>query len=555
MMINNVQALKIFIWGVCCCFFHVAVYGGSQDSVAVLMQQVANPSDEADRSEAIQKLLQNESPAILPFLAAVQNTALYEWKGELVSAHKNPDTTEGYMLLKKLYPTYTTLLDEEQRPLSVSQEELQIVRIARPDRLLVSELGVRTNLFNPNAHIRAAAYLEALQADDIAPELVSWALSHEDNPKVLLAGREAYCYFQMTQATTTSEIKLWADSLYNTGGDNAFRLLQNFVKRDGVDEEASEYLLSKAEQLAARAAWMQRIQNVFSGFSLASILILISLGLGIVYGLAGIINMAHGEFLMIGAYATFSVQLLFSNVFGIQSSDWFFLAALPLSFVVAGAAGLLLERLVVRRLYAKPLDSLLATWGVSLILIQIARWIFGDMTAVKLPSILSGGIHVSPQLVLPYNRLFIIALTLIIVALVYWVLMHTRLGLQIRAVTQNRNMSACLGIDTKRVNAITFFMGSGLAGLAGCAMTLIGNVVPDMGQSYIVDSFLMVVIGGVGKIVGIIVSGLGIGISSKILEAFFEAVYGKVTILFIIMIFMQFRPKGLFPDKGRSAEE
>lgn len=553
-MTNNVQALKTFIWGILCCFFYVTTYG-SQDSITVFMQQVANPSGEVDRSEAIQKLLQQDNPAVLPFLAAVQNSTLYIWKDELVVARKDADTPEGYMLLRKLYPTYTMVLDDEQQPLSVSQEELQIVPIARPDRLSVSGLGVRTNLFHPNTQIRAAAYLEALQSDDIAPELLSWALSHEDDPKVLVAGREAYCYFQMTKATTTSEITAWADSLYNTGGNNTLQLLQNFTKRDGLPEDASAYLLSKAEKLAAKSAWMERIQNAFSGLSLASILILISLGLGIVYGLAGIINMAHGEFLMIGAYATFSVQLLFSNVFGIQSSDWFFLAALPLSFIVAGSAGLLLERLVVRRLYAKPLDSLLATWGVSLILIQLARWIFGDMTAVKLPAILAGGIYINPQLVLPYNRLFIIVLTLIIVALVYWVLMHTRLGLQIRAVTQNRNMSACLGIDTKRVNAITFFMGSGLAGLAGCAMTLIGNVVPDMGQSYIVDSFLMVVIGGVGKIVGIIVSGLGIGISSKILEAFFEAVYGKVTILFIIMIFMQFRPKGLFPDKGRSAEE
>jgi urea transport system permease protein len=297
------------------------------------------------------------------------------------------------------------------------------------------------------------------------------------------------------------------------------------------------------------------IQNLFSGISLGSILILVSLGLAIVYGLAGVINMAHGEFLMIGAYTTYSVQLLFTNVLHVHNNNWFFIAALPLSFVTAGVAGFLLERLIIRHLYARPLESLLATWGVSLILIQTARSLFGDLTAVKLPEMLAGGWHVTPGLVLPYSRLFIIALTIAVLFAVHYTLTATRLGMQIRAVTQNRSMSACLGINTRRVDAVTFFIGSGLAGLAGCAMTLIGNVVPDMGQTYIVDAFLTVVIGGVGKLLGAITAGLGIGIFSKVLEAFFEAVYGKVLILLLIMIFMQFRPRGIFPDKGRAAAD
>jgi len=297
------------------------------------------------------------------------------------------------------------------------------------------------------------------------------------------------------------------------------------------------------------------VQNLFGGISLGSILILVSLGLAIVYGLAGIINMAHGEFLMIGAYTTYSVQVFFTNVLHVQSTNWFFIAALPVSFIVAGLAGLLLERLIIRHLYAKPLESLLATWGVSLILIQTARSLFGDLTAVKLPEMLAGGWRVNENLVLPYNRLFIIALTIVVLIALYRTLTATRLGMQIRAVTQNRSMSACLGINTKRIDAMTFFIGSGLAGLAGCAMTLIGNVVPDMGQTYIVDAFLTVVIGGVGKLLGTITAGLGIGIFSKVLEAFFEAVYGKVLILLLIMLFMQFKPRGIFPDKGRTAAD
>ena len=527
---------------------------GQQDSLEKYMWQVTKPATDTARTQAIDWLMVQQNPKVLPFLAAVQQSALYTWKNKLVTAVKNP-ARPAMLELHLLYPNYTPVLNDANEPLAVPEQEIQAVTISRAERMQTAALNTTLNLFNLNPAVRVSAYNELAQAEENSEALLAWALRHEQDEKVLAAGKEAYYYMELNKATSKQAQQAWADSLYESGSNSAMLLLRKFAKQPTLDQEVSSHLIAKANKLETMATWAQRIQNAFSGVSLASILILISLGLGIVYGLAGIINMAHGEFLMIGAYATFSIQILFTDILGIQSSDWFFLAALPLSFIVAGFAGLLLERLVVRHLYAKPLDSLLATWGVSLILIQLARWLFGDMTAVKLPALLSGGISISPQLVLPYNRLFIICLTISMVIAVYWVLMRTRLGLQIRAVTQNRNMSACLGINTKRMNAITFFLGSGLAGLAGCAMTLIGNVVPDMGQSYIVDSFLMVVIGGVGKIVGIVVSGLGIGISSKVLEAFFEAVYGKVTILFIIMIFMQFRPKGLFPDKGRSAEE
>ncbi|PUZ24697.1 urea ABC transporter permease subunit UrtB [Chitinophaga costaii] len=331
-------------------------------------------------------------------------------------------------------------------------------------------------------------------------------------------------------------------------------MLRTYAHNGTLGKDLNAYTAQQAVALETRYDRLQKIQNFFSGLSLGSILILIALGLSIVYGLAGIINMAHGEFLMIGAYTTYVVQCIFGNIFH-SHSDWAFFISLPVSFVVAGLLGLLLERLVIRHLYSKPLESLLATWGVSLILIQAARSIFGDLTAVKTPTVLSGGWQILPHLVLPYNRIFIITLTTGVVALTYGMLYRTRLGMQIRAVTQNRQMSACLGIETRRVAAVTFFIGSGLAGIAGCAMTLIGNVVPDMGQTYIVDSFLVVVTGGVGKLAGTIVAGLGIGFLTKLFESFFQAVYGKVFILLFIMLFMQYKPKGLFPDKGRLAED
>jgi urea transport system permease protein len=296
-------------------------------------------------------------------------------------------------------------------------------------------------------------------------------------------------------------------------------------------------------------------QNIFSGISLGSILILVALGLNIIYGLAGIINMSHGEFIMIGAYTTYCMQQIFIIYLPQVWFDLAFFLSLPAAFFVASLFGLVVERLVIRHLYNRPLESLLATWGISLVLIQLARNIFGDLTSVKAPALLTGGMEVAEGLILPYNRLFIIVLSATVFVMVYLIFKKTRLGIKIRAVTQNRNMSACVGISTKQIDMITFMLGSGLAGIAGWAITLIGNIVPNMGQTYIVDSFLVVVTGGVGKLIGCVASGLGIGIFSKVFEIGFEAVYGKVLILVLIIVFLQYKPKGLFPDRGRAGDD
>ena len=282
---------------------------------------------------------------------------------------------------------------------------------------------------------------------------------------------------------------------------------------------------------------------------------LMSLGLAIIFGVMGVINMAHGELMMVGAYATFVTQNWFQAHLPPSLFDFYFLVAIPVSFVAAGAAGLVLERSVIQFLYGRTLETLLATWGVSLILIQAARFWFGDLTAVAAPSWLSGGIEVISGMQLPYNRLFIILLTAICVAGVYVLLLRSSAGLRIRAVMQNRAMSAAMGIATRRVDAWTFALGAGLAGMAGCALTLIGNVEPDLGQNYIVDSFIVVVSGGVGKLVGTIVAALGIGWMNTLFELVTDsAVMGKVLILVVVILFLQRRPSGLFPPTGRSVE-
>jgi urea transport system permease protein len=298
----------------------------------------------------------------------------------------------------------------------------------------------------------------------------------------------------------------------------------------------------------------QAIEIAFQGLSLSSILLLMALGLAIVFGLMGVINMAHGELMALGAYATFLMQGWFIAHFPAYF-DYYFLVALPFAFLVSAGAGFLLERGVIRFLYGRPLETLLLTWGVSLMIQQGLRLWFGAANVdVTSPRWLSGGIPVMIGVQLPYNRLFIIGLATLCVGAMYLLLFRTDAGLRIRAVTQNRGMAACLGVRARWVDAGTFALGAGLAGLAGCAITQIGNVGPELGQNYIVDSFMVVVTGGVGKLLGTILAALGIGGLNKIIEPSFGAVFGKVAILALVILFIQRRPSGLFAAKGRYAD-
>ena len=307
-------------------------------------------------------------------------------------------------------------------------------------------------------------------------------------------------------------------------------------------------------QIKGRVGRMEFAGNVFYGISLGSVLLLAALGLAITFGLMGIINMAHGELLMIGAYTTYLCQLFFRSYFPAMQ-DWYLLAALPAAFFVAGLVGVVLERTVIRWLYGRPLETLLATSGISLILMQAVRTIFGAQNVeVANPAWMSGGVTVLGGLVLPYNRLAIIAFAIIVVVAVWLILNKTRLGLFVRAVTQNRRMADCVGVSTGKVDMLTFGLGSGIAGLGGVALSQLGNVGPDLGQSYIVDSFMVVVLGGVGQLAGTVIAALGLGEVNKFLEPVAGAVLAKIAILVFIIIFIQRRPQGLFAMKGRSVE-
>lgn len=296
--------------------------------------------------------------------------------------------------------------------------------------------------------------------------------------------------------------------------------------------------------------------QIFNGISVSSILMLAALGLAITFGLMKIINMAHGELIMIGAYVTYLVQNIFIKYLDKSVFSLYYIFALPCAFLIAGLVGYFLEITIIKRLYGRPLDSLLATWGVSLILQQLARSIFGAPNVdVKSPGWLDGGIVVLGDLQLPYKRLFIMALVVACIVGVYLFLYRTGYGRKIRAVMQNRPMAESLGINTRRIDSITFAIGAGLAGIAGYALTLLGSIGPTLGTNYIVDTFMVVVLGGVGRIVGTVAGASAIGIGNTTFEFFTNASLGKVLVFLMVIIFLQWKPQGFFTINSRALDE
>ena len=297
------------------------------------------------------------------------------------------------------------------------------------------------------------------------------------------------------------------------------------------------------------------VTQLFNGLSVSSILLLIALGLAITFGLMRVINMAHGEFIMIGAYGAYMTQEIFKSSFPKGMFDAYFPLAILVSFGLAFAIGFLLEVTLIRFLYGRPLDSLLATWGVGLMLQQLARSIFGaPNVGVESPSWLNGGLALMGGVVFPYKRLFIIALVILILVGMYFYIYRSGAGRRMRAVMQNRDMAACLGISTRRVDALTFAIGSGIAGIAGCALTLIGPIGPSIGTYYIVDAFMVVVLGGVGKLVGTVAGALGIGMFNTMFEWWTDASLGKVLVFLCIVAFLQWKPMGMFAVRTRQLD-
>jgi len=408
-------------------------------------------------------------------------------------------------------------------------------------------------LFSKDDALRAAAVRELQNVPDEAKlPLIEKALAAEQNATVR-AQLELARAAALLESSDKSK-RLEAARALGASRTPATKtlLLQRLPQESESDVKAA--LQMSLRKVEASLAWGDRLGAIFSGLSLGSILLLVALGLAITYGLMGVINMAHGELMMIGAYATYVVQNLFRQ-FLPGAFDWYLVAAVPVAFMSSALVGAVLERGVIRFLYGRPLETLLATWGISLALMQLVRSLFGAQNVgVENPRWMSGGVALMGNLQLPWNRIIIIAFALTVLAVMWLLIARTRLGLFVRAVTQNRSIASCMGVDTARIDTYAFALGSGIAGLAGCALSQIGNVGPDLGQAYIVDAFMVVVLGGVGQLAGTVYAALGLGVLNKFLEGWAGAVLAKIAVLVLIIVFIQKRPQGLFAVKGRSAE-
>ncbi|AMR77391.1 urea ABC transporter permease subunit UrtB [Cupriavidus nantongensis] len=450
------------------------------------------------------------------------------------------------------------------KPVSVNADELEALTLNNSLRALVDSAASSLLLQSPEIAVRAQAVATLRDQPESASLAAVEAARKTEADAGLRASLDviwANLVLGETPEPAAREARLEAIRILASDSNPQNRQkLAPLVERDsaGRYREPDGSVRLAAQQALDTLQRDQRraevIGNLFAGLSLGSVLLLAALGLAITYGLIGVINMAHGEFLMIGAYATYVVQSLF-RAYAPGALDWYLPAALPASFLAAAVVGFVLERLVLRHLYGRPLETLLATFGVSLLLMQAVRTLFGAQNVeVSNPGWMSGGFEWMPGLVIPYNRIVIVLFALAVVAIAWAVLNRTRLGLFVRATTQNRTMAACVGVRTWQVDSYAFAFGAGIAGLGGCALSQIGNVGPDLGQAYIIDSFMVVVLGGVGQLAGTIVGAFGLGILNKFIEPFYGAVLAKILVLVLIVLFIQKRPQGLFALKGRSAE-
>ena len=411
-------------------------------------------------------------------------------------------------------------------------------------------------LSDPDADVRLAAVREMLRSiDEDSVALLRESLAKESDSDVKQAMREGLALADLDSPEADTRLKA-LQSLTDSLSPDVYNRLTAMVTaaEDGSFPESDERVRTMAREVISSIdgsrAFYSTLETLFFGLSLGSVLVLAAIGLAITFGVMGVINMAHGELMMLGAYTTYVVQQALPNQIGMS-----LFIAIPLAFVVSAGVGMLIERGVVRFLYGRPLETLLATFGVSLVLQQIVRDVFSaNNRPVETPSWMSGSLQINEALSITYNRLYVILFMIVVFVILQLVLQKTSLGLKVRAVAQNRNMARAMGVRTQWVDAMTFGLGSGIAGVAGVALSQLTNVGPNLGQQYIIDSFMVVVFGGVGNLWGTLIGGMSLGVVNKVLEPWAGAVLAKILVLIALILFIQRRPRGLFPQKGRAAE-
>jgi len=493
-----------------------------------------------ERGAAVSALVASGSPAAVPVLQALSDGNLYTRKSD----NKVFVVTADGDAFKLADPITHADAGTAQKV------ELDKIKVNNALREVIANAMGGLTLFSTDAKTRKEAVLNAIKSGDpTALPAIEKAMQTEKDPTLLALMKTAAAAATL-KSDRLQDAKLSAIDVLamHEDRDTAAMLAAYASNADG---ELKAHAQAAADKIITSLSTWAVVQNVWYGLSLASVLLLAAIGLAITFGVMGVINMAHGEMVMLGAYTTYVTQLLFrAYIPGI--ADYSLIAAIPAAFAVSGLMGVAIERSIIRFLYGRPLETLLATWGVSLILQQAVRSVFGPTNKdVTTPSWMSGSIDLSGGLSLTLNRIAILVFAAAVFAGLMILMRRSAIGLQMRAVTQNRPMANAMGIRSSRVDALTFGLGSGIAGLAGVALSQIDNVSPNLGQGYIIDSFLVVVFGGVGNLWGTLAGALTLGIANKFLEPFAGAVLGKIFILIAVILFIQKKPRGLFALKGR----
>lgn len=537
----------VFILVFASLFFVIPDARGDEKNARSLLVDIVN-GDSVGQETALEALADESDPVINAFYSAFRS-------GNIFLMSKADGQTQ--VLIKEVNDYSDLLTGEVVNPTG----ELSVARASRGLRRDLKRLVDLLDLNSPNRSkkIAAAEKLGLSQNADYLPELRK-RLPQQTEKNVIKAFQEGIYITELKVGSLEEKMRA-VKGLGKMKSLPAKGFLEALIEESAADEEANRKLMVEAKNalmmINNHQAIVEKVGTLFRGLSLGSVLLLVSYGLAITFGQMGVINMAHGEFIAIGGYTVYIIQNFFANQFGVGSTgyEWYFIISLPFAFLIAALAGAALERGLVQFLYSRPLESLLATWGVSMILQQIFRLQFGAANvSVSSPEWLSGSFSAG-GVSMSYSRMFLIFFALFVVVLTYLLLNRTKWGLHVRATTLNRQMASNLGVPSARVNMLTFAFGSGLAGLAGAFISQIGNVGPSMGQTYIVDSFMVVVVGGVANLFGSAISSLGIGMIDQSLQPVLGPVMGKISVLFAIILFLQFRPGGLFPSRSRSLDD
>ncbi|MBO10336.1 MAG: urea ABC transporter permease subunit UrtB [Planctomycetaceae bacterium] len=515
--------------------------------------------DRSVRAQALQHLGQSRDGRLVAFFDSYQQGDAYLHNGKVVLCAKFQEVN-GQKMAPLSDPLSTKpLLGPDGAQVLVPSGELESIGPSGRERRAVADAIRLLEIWSDDLETRLAAirrFGDSRKSEFLEP---LGELARADVPSsVQSRARESIALIELGSedfAQAAEKRIAAARQLGEMASARAVPVLTDLLKNPGSLQESEQQAFTSSLEAIESYQWkITRVQDLFYGLSLGSVLILVALGLAIIFGQMGVINMAHGELMMIGAYATYETQLLFGHTPD-DPVNLFFIAALPIAFLSAAFVGWLIELLIVRHLYGRPLETLLATWGVGLVLIQAVRLRYGDNIGVNSPTWLVGSFEPIQDLRISYNRVFIMSLCAICVLAISAIMNGTRRGLLIRATVQNRETAESLGVNTRQTDGLTFALGAGLAGIAGYAWTLIGGVTPDMGQNHIVDAFLVVVTGGVGELAGSVLAGLGLGMLNKFIEPILgSAIWAKVILLLLVIAFIQWKPAGLFPPKGRLAD-